>query len=134
MTDADHVFGTTEIYMSKLQAKVSEWQRRNFPVPEADKDLPEEVLRRLLSAQLLQGVTEELGELAHAHLKADQGIRTDEDHEAGRVDAVGDLVIYLMNYCEVQGIQLHKCVLAAWESIKDRDWVAYPETGLPKDA
>src|SRR3954453_7750691 len=43
------------------------------------------------------GCIEEVGELAHAHLKQDQNIRGDEaKHVADAKDAVGDLMVYLM--------------------------------------
>lgn len=42
------------------------------------------------------GVMEEVGELAHAHLKQAQGIRMNEDHDAKAKDAIGDVTIYLL--------------------------------------
>lgn len=42
------------------------------------------------------GVMEEIGELAHAHLKEEQQIRMNEDHVAKAQDAIGDTMIYLM--------------------------------------
>lgn len=48
----------------------------------------------------LLGIQEEIGELAHAYLKREQGIRgTREEHDAAIKDAVGDVMIYLMGYC-----------------------------------
>ena len=47
---------------------------------------------------MLLGVMEELGELSYAHLKSIQEIRTNEDHRANKIDAIGDIVIYLAAY------------------------------------
>jgi NTP pyrophosphatase (non-canonical NTP hydrolase) len=53
------------------------------------------------------GLIEECGELAHAVLKMDQGIRgTPEQHIAAAKDAVGDILIYLLGYCTSIELQL----------------------------
>lgn len=76
-----------------LQAEVGEWSRRNFP-----NNTPNDPF---------EGLVEEVGELAHARLKARQGIRgTKEEHEAAEKDAVGDIVIYLADYCERNKLSL----------------------------
>lgn len=49
------------------------------------------------------GVIEELGELAHGHLKLKQAIRTDEDHDATISDSVADLTIYLLGVMKETG-------------------------------
>lgn len=70
----------------QLQKEQNEWSLRNFgPHP-------------TWHAQL--GIIEEVGELAHAHLKSVQGIRgTELDHFVAKVDAVADCVIFLSDYC-----------------------------------
>lgn len=71
----------------------------------------------------LLGVVEEVGELAHAHLKEVDGIRgTREELQLKGKDAVGDIVHFLAGYCTTRGWSLEECVGYAWESIKDRDW------------
>ena len=53
----------------------------------------------------LMGIMEELGELAHAFLKREQGIRgTREEHDAAIKDAIGDVMIYLMDFCSCEGV------------------------------
>jgi NTP pyrophosphatase (non-canonical NTP hydrolase) len=69
----------------RLVKEVREWADYNFG------DIPSE--------QPVLGVIEELGELSHAHLKTLQGIRNNEDHFAAKKDAVGDILIYLADYC-----------------------------------
>jgi NTP pyrophosphatase (non-canonical NTP hydrolase) len=103
--------------LREIQSEAREWSQRNFG------NQP--------SYHLLLGVLEELGELAHAHLKQSQGIRTNEDHLEGEKDAIGDLVIYLINYCTTRGWDLQEIVEQTWESVKKRDWIRYPERGIP---
>lgn len=77
----------------------------------------------------LLGVMEELGELAHAHLKKAQGIRTNEDHDAQAADAVADIVIFLADYCSAVGIDLESVVRDTWAEVRKRDWKANPKKG-----
>jgi hypothetical protein len=106
------------VTLDQLQERIARWRNYNFPGHTAWE-------------QLL-GVVEEIGELAHSELKAMQGIRGSKDqHEAAAKDAVGDLVIFLMGYAQVRGWKISECVLAAWNEVKDRNWVQYPDTGLP---
>ena len=104
------------ITLSQLQAEVGEWSRRNFP-----KNQPHHPLL---------GAAEEIGELCHAHLKQDQGIRgTRDEHQAAKKDAVGDTIIYLADYCERNGFKLEDAVEIAWTMVKQRDWQKNPQLG-----
>jgi NTP pyrophosphatase (non-canonical NTP hydrolase) len=102
------------ITLKKLQAEHAEWAAHNFPGSK--------------SYQGLLGAIEELGELAHAHLKVEQGIRGNEDHAAAKIDAVADCIIYLAHYCTLEGIDLEHAVSATWENVKQRDWRKNPDT------
>lgn len=71
------------IEWEKLVAEHDEWEQYNFP----DAGIEDAIL----------GCIEECGELAHAHLKAMQGIRgSSADHVADAKDAVADITIYLL--------------------------------------
>jgi NTP pyrophosphatase (non-canonical NTP hydrolase) len=102
---------------TELQYMTEEWRNYNFPDHTAED-------------QFL-GMTEELGELAHAYLKMKQGIRTGENHAALEMDAIGDFIIYLCGYCSARGFMLSTCIGRAWSEVKDRDWIKYPRTGRP---
>jgi NTP pyrophosphatase (non-canonical NTP hydrolase) len=69
----------------RLVSEVRPWADYNFG------EIPSE--------QPVLGIIEELGELSHAHLKSLQNLRRHEDHFAAKKDAVGDIVIYLADYC-----------------------------------
>jgi NTP pyrophosphatase (non-canonical NTP hydrolase) len=99
---------------AQLGVEVNRWATRNFGA-----DRP--------SNSILLGVMEELGELSHAYLKREQGIRTTEDHDAAIVDAVADIVIYLADFCAVEGIDLQHAVEETWGKVKLRDWKKNPE-------
>ena len=62
------------------------------------------------SSQLMKAVTE-MGELVDAELK---------DNMPEIKDAVGDVMVCLINYCALKDISLVKCLEGAYEEIKDR--------------
>ena len=102
--------------LTRLQDAVQEWQQRNFAP--------------ILPHQPLLGLQEEVGELAHAHLKQEQGIRgTWAEHQQAKTDAVGDIAIYLAAYCAVNGIDLGAAVDETWAKVSQRDWRADPQNG-----
>lgn len=77
----------------------------------------------------LLGAMEELGELAHAHLKGLQGIRhTPEEIAAKKRDAVADVVIFLSDYCSASGIDFQQAVEETWAEVRKRDWKADPKS------
>lgn len=102
--------------LKKLQREVSRWANHNFP--EAKPHQP------------LLGLSEEVGELSHAHLKMEQGIRGSvEGHIIAKCDAVGDVMIFLAHYCSLNGISLDAAVEDAWAEVSKRDWRKDPENG-----
>lgn len=74
-------------------------------------------------AQLLKGFSE-MGELADATIKNDK----DEI-----VDAVGDVMVCLVNYCAIQDIDLVSCMDAAYGQIKDRKGTLLPNGVFVKE-
>ena len=75
------------------------------------------------STQLLKLVSE-LGELSDATIKGDK---------PQIVDGVGDLMVCLVNYCALQGIDLVQCMEVAYESIKDRKGTLLPNGVFVKE-
>ncbi len=92
----------------RLQNEVFVWTNHNFP--NQQKWHP------------VLGLSEEVGELCHSYLKREQGIRVEEVHRDKIVDAVGDIVIFLCNFCNWEGIDLEKTVQKVWSEVKQRDW------------
>jgi NTP pyrophosphatase (non-canonical NTP hydrolase) len=80
----------------------------------------------------LLGLAEEVGELSHACLKMAQGIRGATRDDVA--DAVGDVFVYLMSFCNTRGVDLdlEACVHRAWEEVRQRDWLTFPENGRDK--
>lgn len=106
----------TKLSFAKLQQEVGEWSRKNFP-----NNTPENPFL---------GLVEELGELAHALLKAKQGIRgTQEQHEAAAKDAVGDLLVYMADFCERKGWSMQDIIESVWDTVKQRDWTKNKKDG-----
>jgi len=100
---------------------MTNWLNHNFPNTTSD--------------QQLKGVMEELGELCHADLKQEQGIRgyNKEKSEAEIKDAVGDIIIYLTGYCIKKEVLISDCIETALNEVLKRDWIKNPETGKPKE-
>ena len=101
-----------------IQEEVALWNKKNFPDAQP--------------YQPLLGLAEEVGELSHAHLKMEQGIRVAENHFMKKYDAIGDIIIYLAAYCYKNDIDLNAAFWYAWDQVKDRDWIKYPENGIDK--
>lgn len=94
--------------LQELQKEIKEWADKNF----GDR----------FCHQPLLGAVEEIGELAHAHLKEEQNIRMNENHVENKMDAIGDVVIYLIDYCNVEGFDFSDILYGTWEHVKKRNW------------
>lgn len=103
------------IDLKKIQIQADEWQLKNFGPATTN--------------QMMLGVMEELGELAHAELKDQQGIRNNEDHKANQKDAVGDIQIYLIQYCNTKGFDIEEIIKDTWKQVRQRDWIKNKENG-----
>jgi len=82
--------------------------------------------------EALAGMTEEVGELAHAHLKGHNKIRGQDDTEMNRhykADSLGDLFIYMASYCNTNGLDLEDCIMDAWKEVQQRNWRLNPKDG-----
>lgn len=109
---------TQQMCIDLIQDELKKWLDHNFPDSTAD--------------QQFFGIVEEVGELSHAELKHKQGIRgyNDEKAMAEIKDAVGDIAIYLINYCNRKGIVFADCVEIAYNEIMKRDWQENKNTGV----
>lgn len=103
--------------ISELQRAHKRWLHHNFPNQKPH--------------QALLGLAEEVGELAHAHLKYEQGIRgySGEKYREEAGDAIGDIIIYLASYCNTNGFNMQYEVVKAWDQVLARDWQKDPENG-----
>lgn len=83
----------------------------------------------------LLGAMEELGELAHAHLKEAQKIRgSAKEHREKAKDAVADIIIFLADYCSARRFDLQKIVEMTWAQVKRRDWKSDAKNGQKRAA
>ena len=79
------------------------------------------------------GVCEEIGELAHTILKREQRIRVSEsedDINFLEMDAIGDIVIFLMEFCNQRGYDLQTIIETTWNTVRQRDWKKFPKNGV----
>ena len=75
-------------------------------------------------SQLLKAVSE-VGELADATNKLDKD---------GVKDAVGDILVCLINFCELQGFTVTECLALAFDQIKDRRGTLLPSGVFVKES
>ena len=107
------------IQLDELQDRVAIWAKRNFGA-------------RRKSYQRLLGATEELGELCHAHVKEEQGIRDGLDKLKTfqkKCDAIADIIICLTDYAHLEGISVQGCIDETWPVVEKRDWKKDPIKG-----
>jgi len=102
--------------LEKIQSEHRRWTENNF----GDQPYWHPLL----------GVVEEVGELAHAELKGEQGIRDCAHRDELACDAVGDIMIYLIGYCTTKGFNIEKILTETWsETVKKRNWKKNKEDG-----
>ena len=99
-----------------LQARQKAWSAHNFGSQPTH--------------QMIYGMMEELGEMVHAKLKEEQGIRTNENHRANFKDAIGDQIIYMMGLCNNEGLDLQSIIEETCAEVFARDWVKFPTNGM----
>lgn len=124
MNDDNHIWQVTypdpPLAFHTLQDAHAKWAGYNFPCA--------------TPVQALLGVVEEVGELSHAVLKREQGIRGSTDsHDEAIEDAVGDIVLYLAHFCTLSHIDMNDAVTKTWREVNERDWVQWPERGIPDE-
>lgn len=118
----------------RFQQDVRQWSVRNFgdigdgstPVIGAQEEAGElgEALEASLAAN---GVSQALGRLGHAFIKGKQKIRyTPEEARAKMEDAVGDVLVYLADFCQRTGIEMADALGKTWGDVRERDWVNDP--------
>ena len=74
-------------------------------------------------AQLLKAVSE-MGELADAEVK---------NENAEQIDAVGDIVVCLINYAHMRGFSVREALESAYNEIKDRKGHMVPGGAFVKE-
>ena len=104
-----------------MQRALAPWVKKNFG------DRP--------AWQPLLGVVEEVGELAHAHLKGVHGIRgTTAEMDAKAKDAVADVVIFMADYCNARGWDMEDLLEETFDRVMARDWTKEREVAEAKEA
>lgn len=101
--------------LRRMQGEHSEWQRRNFA-------------ESATGANSYLGMVEEMGEMAHAMLKRNQGIRDIDDEKALDliIDAHCDWIIFSFGLANDLGYDLESELERVWGKVRNRDWIANP--------
>jgi len=95
-----------------VEMKIIQWSEQRKIIPNSTPEV-----------QLLKAISE-MGELADATIKNDQ---------EAIVDAVGDVMVCLINYCALQNINLVDCMEVAYDQIKNRKGTLLPNGVFRKD-
>lgn len=109
-------FGFVMEDLYDIQKQVSVWHTHNFGPT--------------IQHHCIYGMMEELGELAHAVLKEEQGIRSVNKYAVE--DAIGDLAIYTMDLCNHLGLNYFNIIYKTWQQVKQRNWKKFPINGVDK--
>jgi NTP pyrophosphatase (non-canonical NTP hydrolase) len=96
----------------EIEMKVIQWSEARRIIPNAKP-----------YTQLLKAFSE-MGELADAELKGG-----DLDAE----DAIGDVLVCLINYCALKDLDMTQCLKLAYDQIKDRRGHMTPDGTFVKD-
>lgn len=94
-----------------LQYSINKWRESNSTLK--------------TSEEALIGAFEEMGELSHAHLKCMQGIKDPIEMDVKKKDAIGDIIIFLIHYCNLHGFDLEEIILETWDHVKKRNYNDY---------
>ena len=97
---------------ANIEMKIIQWSESRKIIPNSNPE-----------SQLLKAVSE-MGELADATIK--------HDKEAV-IDAVGDVMVCLINYCVLQDINLVNCMEVAYDQIKNRKGTLLPNGVFQRD-
>lgn len=95
-----------------VEMKIIQWAEARRIIPNSTPE-----------TQLLKAVSE-LGELADATIKKDR---------AEVIDAVGDVMVCLVNYCALQDLNLVSCMEVAYDTIKNRKGTLLPNGVFVKE-
>jgi NTP pyrophosphatase (non-canonical NTP hydrolase) len=90
---------------ANIEIKIIQWSEARKIIPNSTPEI-----------QLLKAMSE-MGELADATIK--------NDREAIE-DAVGDVMVCLVNYCALQDLNLVDCMEVAYDQIKNRKGTLLP--------
>jgi hypothetical protein len=96
----------------ELHVRVIKWSRDRQILPNSTA-----------TAQYLKAASE-MGELADALAKKDLD---------STADAVGDVLVCLINFCELSGLDIVKCLEGAYNEIKDRRGFLMPNGVFVKE-
>jgi len=98
--------------LDELEQMVIGWAEARKIIPNATSE-----------AQFLKAVSE-MGELADAINKRQR---------PEMLDAVGDVIVCLINFCALEGTSLNECLSGAWDQIKDRKGTLLPNGCFVKE-
>lgn len=127
-------------YLRVLQEEIAQWSQDNFPKRTSDRNLfgVTEKLGELAEHTLelvvpILHVFRQMGKCCHGNLKRSFGLRDSQEfHEEKIKDAIGDMTIYLIEFCTLNGWDYQAILEDVWKEVRKRDWIDDPSMGLKR--
>lgn len=101
--------------LQELQREIGEWSQQQF-----GDNVSKWTGQKMFSQNALTGLVEEVGELNHVTICRHQGRRgynERQKYEKDRNDAVADIMIFLCDYAQREGIDLLKVLNDTWNKV-----------------
>lgn len=115
--------------LAQIQQEIGAWAQYQFG-PNLSKDDSSPLWNHPLgSLAPLLGIVEEVGELCHAIVYRHQGrgYANVQEHRAAKEDALADLLVFMCDYGNREGIDLTSALNKVWEKVSKRtqaNWLA----------
>jgi NTP pyrophosphatase (non-canonical NTP hydrolase) len=103
------------IDLTDIQQQVGAWGAHNFP--------------KATHTWCVLGLVEEVGELSSIYLKRLEHIRPNQSTLALEIDAIGDIMVFLLHLCYMRGFDIEAVLQDTWGEVQKRDWKKYPKAG-----
>jgi NTP pyrophosphatase (non-canonical NTP hydrolase) len=126
--------------LDKLQEEVAQWAAQNFPTRNTNKrligmteEIGEFAFQKLEELLPFIHMVRQLGRVAHHHNKQLDGIRGSyEFHDEKIQDALGDIFLFMTDYCELKEWKIADVIQKTWNEVKQRDWIENPLSGMKR--
>ncbi len=107
------------------EARMALWDLMREAAPVEAIDTFENIVNSDAALKIAQfiGMVEELGETVNEMVRNDR---------PKLIDGLGDLQVYLTNFCSFNGLSAHQAFIDTWREVRKRNWKKNPDTGQVK--
>jgi NTP pyrophosphatase (non-canonical NTP hydrolase) len=99
------------VTLSEYQTLIKGWHDHNFPIARPGK-----------AERVILKIGEELGELNRAYINKFDGIKGTKAHWVNKAcDAIGDIILATLVYCNEGGYSINECLTLSWDELRDEE-------------